>query len=214
MVTPDHDRVDEDLIRRALISVYDKGGLETLVEALAMLNVEVVASSGTAAWLRKSGYGRVIEISEYTGFPEAPDGLLKTLHPKIHGGLLLDIDNQDHRSYMERQGIEPIDLVVVNLYPFEEFASRGGEREAAMGIDIGGPALMRAAAKAALLHGRVAVVVDPSQYQEVAEELKRHNGDLPRGLKRRLAAEAFRRTSDYDAAIYRYLSGVEAWGRR
>lgn len=194
------------MIRRALISVSDKKGLERLVEVLSSLEVEVVASSGTAAWLTSLGYPRVLEVSEYTNFPEAPDGLLKTLHPKIHGGILLDIDNRAHRVYMEGHGIEPIDLVAVNLYPFEEYAARGGEREAAMGIDVGGPALIRAAAKAALLHGRVIIVVDPSQYEEVAEGLKRHNGDLPQEFRRRLAAEAFKRTSDYDAAIYRYLT--------
>lgn len=157
----------------------------------------------------------MVEVSEYTGFPEAPGGLLKTLHPKIHGGILLDPENPEQRAYMMREGIEPIDLVVVNLYPFEDYAAKVGGREAAMGIDVGGPALIRAAAKAALLHGRVAVVVDPAQYGEVAEGLKRHDGDLPGDLKRRLAAEAFRRTSDYDAAIYRYLmEGSEAWEGR
>lgn len=195
------------MIRRALISVSDRRGLDKLVEVLASLGVEVVASSGTAAWLRRAGYRRVVEVSEYTGFPEAPGGLLKTLHPKIHGGILLNPENPEHRSYMERWGIEPIDLVVVNLYPFEEYAARGGWREAAVGIDIGGPALIRAAAKASLLHGRVAVVVDPSQYEEVVEGLKRHNGNLPEGLRWRLAVEAFRRTSDYDEAIYRHLMG-------
>ncbi len=193
------------MIRRALISVSNKGSLKALVKVLALLKVEVIATSGTAAWLKRSGYPRVTEISEYTGFPEAPEGLLKTLHPKIHGGVLLDIENPVHRAYMERHGIEPIDLVVVNLYPFEEFAGREGEREAAMGIDVGGPALIRAAAKATLLHGRVAVIVDPSQYEEVGEELKRHNGNLSQEFRRRLAAEAFKRASDYDLAIYRYL---------
>lgn len=193
------------MIRRALISVSNKGGLEELVEALASLEVEIIASSGTAAWLRRSGYRRVVEVSEYTGFPEAPGGLLKTLHPKIHGGILLNPDNPEHRNYMERQGIKPIDLVVVNLYPFMDYVAKGGRREAAMGIDIGGPALIRAAAKASLLYGRIAVIVDPSQYKEVAGWLKKHDGDLPEELIWRFATEAFRRTSDYDAAIYRYL---------
>jgi len=194
------------MIERALISVSDKTGLERLVEALGKYGVEIVSSSGTAARIRGLGYGNVVEVSEYTGHPESPGGLLKTLHPKIHGGLLLDPSDPEHRAYMERHGIKSFDLVVVNLYPFEAAAGRGaGLREAAENIDIGGPAMIRAAAKAALLYDRVAVVVDPAQYGEVVEALRENDGAVPSALRRRLAEEAFRRTAEYDAAICRYL---------
>ncbi|KON31428.1 hypothetical protein AC482_00910 [miscellaneous Crenarchaeota group-15 archaeon DG-45] len=193
------------MIERALVSVSDKAGLESLVDALGKLGAEIVASSGTAAKIREMGYGNVKEVSEYTGHPESPGGLLKTLHPKIHGGLLLDRDDPAHRRYMERHGIKPFDLVVVNLSPFEAAAGRGaGLREAAENIDIGGPTMIRAAAKAALLHDQVAVVVDPSQYGEVVEALG-EDGSIGRALRRRLAVEAFRRTAEYDAAICVYL---------
>jgi len=198
------------MIERALISVSDKTGLDRLMEGLSRLCVETVASSGTAARIRELGYGNVKEVSEYTGHPESPGGLLKTLHPKIHGGLLLDRDDPEHREYMERQGIRPFDLVVVNLYPFEAAAERGaGLREAAENIDIGGPALMRAAAKAALLYGRVAVVVDPAQYGEVVEALRENDGAIPSALRRMLAEEAFKRTAEYDAVIRSYLDRLE-----
>jgi len=197
-------------VERALVSVSDKAGLESLVDALSKLGAEIVASSGTAARIREMGYGNVKEVSEYTGHPESPGGLLKTLHPKIHGGLLLDRENPEHRAYMKRHGIRPFDLVVVNLYPFEAAAGRGaGLREAAENIDIGGPTMIRAAAKAALLHDRVAVVVDPSQYGEVVEALRESGGTLDPGLRRRLAEEAFKRTAEYDAAICGYLEGRE-----
>jgi len=197
------------MIERALISVYDKGGLEGLVSALEEFGVEIVSSGGTARRIREMGYP-VREVADYTGHPESPGGLLKTLHPRVHGGLLLNPDDPLHREYMERQGIEPIDMVVVNLYPFEEAAARGaGLEEAAENIDIGGPTMIRAAAKAALLYGRVAVVVDPSQYGEVAEALRAGGGDTTPGLRRRLALEAFGRTAGYDSAIVEYLEKLE-----
>jgi len=194
------------MIERALISVSDKTGLDGLVEALSRLNVEIIASSGTAAKIRELGYRRVREVSAYTGHPESPGGLLKTLHPKVHGGLLLNRDDPEHRAYMERHGIRTFDLVAVNLYPFEAAVERGaGLREAAENIDIGGPTMIRAAAKAALLYDKVAVIVDPSQYGEVVEALRENDGAVPSALRRRLADEAFKRTAEYDAAICRYL---------
>ncbi|MFQ6052806.1 MAG: hypothetical protein ACE5OO_01070 [Candidatus Bathyarchaeia archaeon] len=197
------------MIKRALISVSDKAGLERLVDELSRWGVEIVASSGTAARIRGMGYGDVVEVSEYTGHPESPGGLLKTLHPKIHGGILLDRDDPDHRAYMERHGIEPFDLVVVNLYPFEAAAERGAApREAAERIDIGGPAMIRAAAKASLLYDKVAVVVDPAQYGEVVEALRANEGELTTEFRRRLAREAFKRTADYETAIAAYLEGL------
>lgn len=199
------------MIRRALISVYDKGGLEILIDALRRLNVEIIASSGTAKRIRELGYDNIIEVSAYTGHPESPGGLLKTLHPRIHGGILLNPHDPEQGAYMERYGIEAFNLVVVNLYPFEEAASRGlSPREAAEFIDIGGPAMIRAAAKASLLRDDIAVVVDPSQYEAVAEALDRY-GHIPDDLRRRLALEAFKRTAKYDEAIIRYLEAL-GWG--
>jgi phosphoribosylaminoimidazolecarboxamide formyltransferase/IMP cyclohydrolase len=197
------------LIRKALISVYDKRGLEGLVEALAEFGVEIVSSGGTARRIRELGYPRLTEVAEHTGHPESPGGLLKTLHPKIHGGILLDPEDPDHKAYMERHGIEPFDLVCVNLYPFEQVvAVKGaGLEEAAENIDIGGPTMMRSAAKAALLYDRVAVVTDPSQYSELVEMLRDNNGELTPELRRALAEKAFKRTADYDRAIVEYLEG-------
>ena len=198
------------MIERALISVSDKTGLDGLVEELSRLDVEIVASSGTAARIRELGYGNVKVVSDYTSYPESPGGLLKTLHPKIHGGLLLDRDDPEHREYMERHGIQPFDLVVVNLYPFEDAVERGvGLREAAENIDIGGPTMIRAAAKAALLYDKVTVVVDPAQYGQVVEALRENDGAIPSELRRRLAEEAFKRTAEYDAAICGYMERRE-----
>ncbi len=198
------------MIERALISVYDKSGLEDLVEALAEFGVEIVSSGGTARRIRELGYQKLTVVAEYTGHPESPGGLLKTLHPKVHGGLLLNGEDPEHRAYMDRHGIEPIDIVVSNLYPFEETAARGADlEEAAENIDIGGPTMTRSAAKAALLYDRITVVTDPSQYREVIDTLRENDGELTTELRRRLAEKAFKRTAGYDAAIVSYLEGLE-----
>lgn len=194
------------MIKRALISVYDKNGLEEVVSALGEFGVEIVSSGGTARRIRELGYPRLKEVAEYTSHPESPGGLLKTLHPKIHGGILLNHEDPEHRAYMERHGIEAFDLVCVNLYPFEEVAAEGADLvEAAENIDIGGPTMTRSAAKAALLYDSVAVVTDPSQYAEVVETLRANNGELTPELRRSLAEKAFKRTSGYDGAIVDYL---------
>ena len=194
------------MIKRALISVYDKSGLEEIISALGEFGVEIVSSGGTARRIRELGYPRLTEVAEYTGHPESPGGLLKTLHPKIHGGILLNPEDPEHRAYMERHGIEAFDLVCVNLYPFEEVAPKGADLvEAAENIDIGGPTMTRSAAKAALLYDSVAVVTDPSQYAEVVETLRANNGELTLELRRSLAEKAFKRTSGYDRAIVDYL---------
>lgn len=194
------------MIKRALISVYDKSGLEEIISALGEFGVEIVSSGGTARRIRELGYPRLKEVAEYTGHPESPGGLLKTLHPKIHGGILLNPEDPEHRAYMERHGIEAFDLVCVNLYPFEEVATKGADLvEAAENIDIGGPTMTRSAAKAALLYDSVAVVTDPSQYAEVVETLRANNGELTPELRRSLAEKAFKRTSGYDRAIVDYL---------
>jgi phosphoribosylaminoimidazolecarboxamide formyltransferase/IMP cyclohydrolase len=194
------------MIKRALISVYDKIGLEELVSVLGEFGVEIVSSGGTARRIRELGYPRLTEVAKYTGHPESPGGLLKTLHPKVHGGILLNPEDPDHRAYMKRHGIETFDLVCVNLYPFEEVAAEGADLvEAAENIDIGGPTMTRSAAKAALLYDSVAVVTDPSQYTEMTETLRANNGELTTELRRSLAEKAFKRTFGYDRAIVNYL---------
>jgi phosphoribosylaminoimidazolecarboxamide formyltransferase/IMP cyclohydrolase len=195
-----------ELIKRALISVYDKTGLEKLLEALAKFNVEVISSGGTFKKIKELGY-EALEVSDYTGYPEMPGGLVKTLHPKIHGGILGDLSNQAQREYMEKYEIKPIDLIVVNLYPFEKHALKEEAflEEVAENIDIGGPAMIRAAAKASLLNKRVTVVVDPSQYDLIIKELKENNGEISLSVKRRLIVEAFIKTWKYDEAIKNYL---------
>lgn len=197
------------MINRALISVYDKSGLEKLIEVLGLYGVEVVSSGGTARRIGELGYKKLRKVAEYTGHPESPGGLLKTLHPKVHGGLLLNPDDPEHERYMEKYGIEPFDLIVVNLYPFQAAAERGaGIKEAAENIDIGGPTMIRAAAKAALLYDRATIVVDPAQYGEIIEALNENGGSIPSPLRKRLAEKAFKRTSWYDSAIVEYLKDV------
>ena len=194
------------MIERTLISVSDKSGLEDLVKALGGIGSEIVSSGGTAKRIKELGYAKLTEVSEYTGHPESPGGLLKTLHPRIHGGLLLSRDVPEHREYMNRHGIKPFDMVVVNLYPFEATVAKGaGLLEAAENIDIGGPTMIRSAAKAALLYGKITVVTDPKQYPQIIKALKENKGETPAKLVRELAEAAFRRTSAYDSAITAYL---------
>ena len=185
-------------VRRALISASDKTGLGELARGLSELGVAIVSTGGTATALRDMGV-EVVPVDEVTGHPEIMGGRVKTLHPRVHGGILARPDHEGDAADMREGGIEPIDLVVVNLYPFEETAARRGPGEAEIveQIDIGGPALIRAAAKN---HARVGVVTSPDQYPEVLEEL-RGAGELSPGLRRRLAAAAFLRTAGYDAAI-------------
>jgi phosphoribosylaminoimidazolecarboxamide formyltransferase/IMP cyclohydrolase len=194
------------LIERALISVYDKSGLEELVAALGSLGVEIVSSGGTARRIREIGYEALVEVSDYTGHPESPGGLVKTLHPKVHGGLLLDRNDDAHAAWMNENGVKPIDLVVSNLYPFEEAVAGGANLEtAAEYIDIGGPSMVRSAAKAALLYDSVLVVTGPAQYPEVIRTLKENEGNFTTEMRRRYALKAFRRTKGYDSAIVSYL---------
>jgi phosphoribosylaminoimidazolecarboxamide formyltransferase/IMP cyclohydrolase len=191
-------------VRRAIVSVHDKTGVVDLGRRLAALGVEILSTGGTASLLRKEGVP-VREVADVTGFPEMMDGRVKTLHPKIHGGILARRDVASHVEALERHGIPPIDLVVVALYPFEATVATPGvtRAEAVEQIDVGGPAMIRAAAKN---HDAVAVVTDPSQYADVLGELERAGGVLSRDTCARLATEAFRRTSTYDAAITAYLS--------
>jgi phosphoribosylaminoimidazolecarboxamide formyltransferase/IMP cyclohydrolase len=183
-------------VRRALISVSDKAGVEAFAKRLAAAGVELVSTGGTAAMLRQAEL-HVRDVSELTGFPEMMDGRVKTLHPKVHGGLLALRDNKEHAAAMKAHDIPAIDLLVVNLYPFEETVAKGASYEECVeNIDIGGPAMIRAAAKN---HGRVGVVVDPHDYDDVAGEIEA--GGLSEGTRRWLAAKAYARTAAYDAAI-------------
>ncbi len=188
----------EPIIRRALISVSDKAGLLDFARFLAAQRVEILSTGGTAKALREAGIA-VREVSDHTGFPEIMDGRVKTLHPKIHGGILGIRGDAAHEKAMAEQGIAPIDLVVVNLYPFSATVAKGADFATCIeNIDIGGPALIRAAAKN---HDHVAVVVDPEDYALVETEMGAHGGATTLALRRRLAATAYARTGGYDAAI-------------
>ncbi|MDZ7628584.1 MAG: bifunctional phosphoribosylaminoimidazolecarboxamide formyltransferase/IMP cyclohydrolase [Parvularculaceae bacterium] len=192
---------DVSPVRRALISVSDKTGLEDFARRLSRASVEIVSTGGTAAALRQAGLA-VRDVSELTGFPEMMDGRVKTLHPKVHGGLLALRNNAAHVAAMAAHGIAPIDLLVVNLYPFEATVATGADVETTIeNIDIGGPAMIRAAAKN---HASVGVVVDVEDYACVADEIER--GGLSLATRKRLAAAAFARTAAYDAAISQWFA--------
>src|ERR1700744_4882444 len=191
-------------ITRALLSVSDKTGLIEFARALAAHGVELVSTGGTAKAIAATGL-KVTDVSDLTGFPEMMDGRVKTLHPKVHGGLLAIRDNKEHTDAMKTHGIAPIDLLVVNLYPFEATVDKGAAFEDCIeNIDIGGPAMIRAAAKN---HDDVAVVVEAEDYQAVLDELKTNAGATTLTLRRRLAAKAYARTAAYDAAISNWFSG-------
>jgi phosphoribosylaminoimidazolecarboxamide formyltransferase / IMP cyclohydrolase len=198
-------------LRRALISVSDKSGVAEFARALAGLGVELLSTGGTARLLQKEGVA-AIEVSAHTGFPEMLDGRVKTLHPKIHGGILARRDAEAHMAAIERAGIAPIDLVVVNLYPFQATVADPDSRlqDAIENIDIGGPAMLRSAAKN---HAGVAVVVDPADYPRVLEEV-RASGGVSERTRFALATKAFAHTAAYDGAIANYLSSLDAEGRR
>jgi phosphoribosylaminoimidazolecarboxamide formyltransferase/IMP cyclohydrolase len=199
-------------IRRALLSVSDKTGLEPFAKALADRGVELLSTGGTAAALRDAGL-TVTDVADVTGFPEMMDGRVKTLHPKVHGGLLALRDDPEHVAAMETHGIGAIDLLVVNLYPFEATVAGGADYATAIeNIDIGGPAMIRAAAKN---HAHVAVVVDPEDYVRVVEALDTHDG-TPYALRQSLALTAYARTAAYDAAVSTWLASAtgEATPRR
>lgn len=189
-------------IHRALLSVSDKGGLIPFAQILAAAGVELISTGGTAKALRDAGLA-VKDISDYTGFPEMLDGRVKTLHPKVHGGLLFIRGNPAHESAVQAHGIAPIDLVVVNLYPFEQTVARPevSLHDAIENIDIGGPSMLRSAAKN---HDSVTVVVDPADYEAVGEQI-RTTGNTTLELRRRLASKVFARTAAYDTAIAAHL---------
>lgn len=190
-------------IKRALISVSDKTGLTRLAQGLVKQDVEIISTGGTAAFLEQAGV-RVTAVSDITNFPEMLDGRVKTLHPNIHGGILADRRRSSHVKQIKQHGIKPIDLVVINLYPFKETIMKEGVtlNEAIENIDIGGPAMVRSAAKN---FASVAVVVSPNRYGEILAEMDANKGALSYQTRKDLAREAFEHTADYDEAIYEYL---------
>ena len=190
-------------IARALLSVSDKTGLADFARYLHESGVELLSTGGTAKVLREAGLP-VIDVSEFTGAPELFEGRLKTLHPKVHGGLLHKRDDKEHLAQAKEHGIPPIDLVVVNLYPFEETVAKDGVTlaDAIENIDIGGPSMLRSAAKN---YSAVTVVTDPADYAKVIEEMNQHGGNTTIGFREQLAVKVFLRTSQYDAAISNFL---------
>src|SRR4051812_3891916 len=190
-------------VTRALISVSDKSGLIDFARGLASHGVELVSTGGTAKAMKDAGL-KVMDVSELTGFPEMMDGRVKTLHPKVHGGLLAIRDNKDHAAAMGTHGIRPIDLLVVNLYPFEATVAKGASYDDCIeNIDIGGPAMIRAASKN---HADVAVVVEPDDYAPLLAELAANGGATTLTLRKKLAAKAYARTASYDAAISNWFA--------
>lgn len=194
-----------NFVKRALVSVWDKRNLAPFAESLTGMGIEIISTGGTSKFLKGNGIA-VREVSDLTGFPELFEGRVKTLHPKIHGGILYRREKKGHVEQAAKNGISAIDLVVVNLYPFEQVAGKEGVllEEAIENIDIGGPAMVRAAAKN---FQNVAVVVDPADYDMIIAELQK-NGQIGDKERRELALKAFARTSSYDAAICRYFSKV------
>jgi phosphoribosylaminoimidazolecarboxamide formyltransferase/IMP cyclohydrolase len=192
-------------VARALLSVSDKAGLLPFATALAERGVEIISTGGTRQALAAAGIA-VTDIADVTGFPEIMDGRVKTLHPGVHGGILAVRGNPEHEAAMLAHGITGIDLIVVNLYPFEQALARGaGLEETIETIDVGGPAMIRAAAKN---HGSVCVVVDPADYDAVLADMAAHAGEITATLRRKLAAKAFARTAAYDTAIAGWLNGL------
>jgi phosphoribosylaminoimidazolecarboxamide formyltransferase/IMP cyclohydrolase len=190
-------------VKRALISLSDKSGLDELARGLARHGIEIVSTGGTAAKLRETG-AEVRDISDLTGFPEMMDGRVKTLHPKVHGGLLGVRDNPEHAAAMEQHQIAPIDLVIVNLYPFLNTVMSGADRDTIIeNIDIGGPSMVRSAAKN---HAHVAIVTDPGDYQALLEELDRTGGSTSLELRKKLAAKAYALTAAYDSTISQWFA--------
>jgi phosphoribosylaminoimidazolecarboxamide formyltransferase/IMP cyclohydrolase len=194
---------DERKIQRALVSVSDKSGLLQVAQVLVQYGVEILSTGGTAKALREAGIP-VVDVSEYTGFPEIQDGRVKTLHPKIHGGLLGIRGNEKHEQQMSEHGISPIDLVIVNLYPFKETVAKGLDFDTCIeNIDIGGPSMLRSAAKN---HQSVCVLSSPSLYTEFIAEFTRLQGRTSLSLRRRFASIGFSQTAEYDTMISNWFT--------
>ena len=194
-------------IKRALISVTDKSGVVDFAKSLSEMGVEILSTGGTAKAIAGGGVD-VVEVASFTGFPEMLDGRVKTLHPKIHAGILYNRDIEDHSRQMEENNLVPIDLVCVNLYAFEAAVAKPDVTlaEAIENIDIGGPTLLRASAKN---HAHVTVVVDPEDYGKIVDEMKQHHGQTMAATRFKLAKKVYALTHHYDGAITEYLAGVE-----
>lgn len=190
-------------IKRVLISVSDKSGVADFAKKLSEFGVDFLSTGGTAKMLREAGL-KIMDVSEYTGFPEMLDGRVKTLHPKVHGALLGIRSNPEHQKVMKQHGIVEIDMVVVNLYPFKQAISKPGctLEEAIENIDIGGPTMLRSAAKN---FESVTVIIDPADYKPVLDEMKKNSGAVSRETNFRLAAKVFKTTHEYDGMITDYL---------
>ena len=190
-------------IQRAIISLSDKSGIQEFAKELQAFNVEMLSTGGTAKVLRESGL-KITDISEYTGFPEMLDGRVKTLHPKVHGGILGIRGNPEHVKKMNEHGIQPIDMVVINLYPFEATVAKPNctLEEAIENIDIGGPSMLRAGAKN---YPYVTVIVDPADYRPILAEMKQSGGVVSKETNFRLAKKVYQLTARYDKAISEYL---------
>src|SRR3954449_1804758 len=203
-------------VKRALISVSDKTGLDAFATALVNeFGIELISTGGTARYLREQCKLPVTDVADVTGFPEMMDGRVKTLHPKVHGGLLAVRDNPEHAAAMEAHDIAPIDLVVVNLYPFLNTLMTGADRDTIIeNIDIGGPSMVRSAAKN---HAHVAIVTDPADYAALLTELDANGGATTLELRRRLAAKAFALTAEYDSTISQWFAFAdqgERWPKK
>jgi phosphoribosylaminoimidazolecarboxamide formyltransferase/IMP cyclohydrolase len=189
-------------MKRALISVYDKTGIIDFARELDKMGTEIVSTGGTYKILKKAGIQSVKHVSDVTGFPEILEGRIKTEHPKLMGGILALRDKKEHVRDLERHGIEAVDLVVCNLYPFEKVTANGADMKTALeNIDIGGPNMIRAAAKN---FENVVVVVNPDRYEQILSEIKK-NGTVTAETRKALAVEAFKETAKYDSAIHRFL---------
>lgn len=189
-------------VKRALLSVSDKKEIGSFARNLRSMDIEILSTGGTAQVLKKEGI-RIREISKLTGFPEILNGRVKTLHPSVYGGLLAVRGNEEHQEEIKKHNIQTIDLIAVNLYPFREVIKKGGTPDQAIeNIDIGGPAMLRAAAKN---HEHVAVAVSPNDYAEIIAVLERENGYLTPEMRTKLAKKAFQYTADYDKAIAKWF---------
>jgi phosphoribosylaminoimidazolecarboxamide formyltransferase/IMP cyclohydrolase len=193
-------------IERVLISVSDKTGIVELAKELASFDIEILSTGGTARQMRDAGL-QVIDVSDYTGFPEMMNGRVKTLHPMIHGGLLGLRNNPEHVEVMGKHGIKKIDMVVVNLYPFKETVAKPDVtlEDAIENIDIGGPSMLRSAAKN---FESVTVLTEPEDYSDILEEMKNSGGSVSRETNFGLAVKVYKKTSEYDRMITEYLTGV------
>lgn len=198
------ERFNMTKIKRVLISVSDKTGVADFAKSLSSFGVEFLSTGGTAKMLRDEGM-KVTDVSEYTGFPEMMDGRVKTLHPKVHGAFLALRDKKEHVDSMKEHGIIPIDMVIINLYPFKKTIEKPGVslEEAIENIDIGGPAMLRSSAKN---YRSVTVITDPSDYSAVLSEMSSNSGSVSVETNKRLAVKVYKLTSEYDAMITNYLS--------